>query len=85
MFWIESICFTERFTGYAWNNILYTGGDTMFNGNTDSDYHATKYVLTLMEDLLHEGHCVYINNWYTSIEVCNVLKNNTIDAIGTLR
>ena len=52
---------------------------------TDSDYHATKEVLTLMEDLLHEGHCVYINNWYTSIEVCNVLKNNTIDVIGTLR
>ena len=53
--------------------------------NIDSDYHATKVVLTLMEDLLHKGHCAYIGNWYTSIKVCNVLNNNTTDVIGTLR
>ena len=41
--------------------------------NIDSDYHATKVVITLIEDLLHKGHCVYIDNWYTSIEMCNVL------------
>ena len=45
----------------------------MLNENIDSDYHATKVLLTLMEDLLHKGHYVYIDNWYTSIEICNVL------------
>ena len=44
-----------------------------------------KVVLTLMEDLLHRGHCVYIDNWHTSIEICNVLNNNTTDVIGNLR
>ena len=53
--------------------------------NIDSDYHATKVVLTLMEDLLHKGHFAYIGNWYTPIKVCNVLNNNTTDVIGTLR
>ena len=37
----------------------------MLNENIDSDYHATKVLLTLMEDLLHKGHYVYIDNWYT--------------------
>ena len=38
-----------------------------------------------MEDLLHKGGCVFIDNWYTSIEFCNVLNNNTTDVIGALR
>jgi len=48
-------------------------------------FFPTKVVLTLMEDLLHERHCVYIDNWYTSVEVCDILNNNTTDAVGTLR
>ena len=38
-----------------------------------------------MEDLLHRGHCVYTDNWYLSIEICNVLNNNTTDVTGNLR
>ena len=76
---------SEGSTSYVWNVILYTGGDTLLNENTDFDYHATKVVLTLMGDLLQKGHCVYIDNWYTSIEICNVLNGNTTDVIGTLR
>ena len=75
---------SEGSTSYVWNVILYTGGDTLLNENTDFDYHATKVVLTLMGDLLQKGHCVYIDNWYTSIEICTVLNNRTTDVIGTL-
>ena len=75
----------EGSTGYVWNVILYAGGDTLLDDNFDSDYHATKVVLTLMEDLLHKGHCVYTDNWYTPIDICNVLNNNTAYAVGTLR
>ena len=38
-----------------------------------------------MEDLLHKGHYIYIDNWYTSIEICNVLNNNTTDVVGASR
>ena len=38
-----------------------------------------------MEGFLHKGHYVYIDNRYTSIEVCNVLNNTTTDVVGTLR
>ena len=51
--------------------------------NIDSNYHVTKVELILMEDLLHKGHCVYTDNWYTSIEIY-VLNNNTTDVIVTL-
>ena len=34
---------------------------------------------------MHKGDCVYIDNWYTSIEICNVLSNNTTAVIATLR
>ena len=37
-----------------------------------------------MGDLLHKGRCVFIDNWYTSIEFCTVLNNNTT-VIGALR
>ena len=64
---------------------MYTGGDRLLDENIDSDLYGTRVVLTLMEDLLDKGHCVYIDNWYTSIEICNVLTNNTTEIVGNLR
>ena len=46
---------------------------------------TTKVVLTLIENLLHKGHCVDIDNWCISIEICDVLNNNTTNGISTLR
>ena len=66
---------SEGSTGYVWNVIWYARGDPMLSENIDSDYRATKVLITLMEDKLHKRHCVYIDNWYTSIEICNVLNN----------
>ena len=85
-FGLKAFVLSEESIGYVWNVILYTGGDTMLSENIDSSYHATKVVLTVMKGLLHKGHCVYIDNWYTSIEICNVLNNATItDVISILR
>ena len=83
---MKAFVLSEESIGYVWNVILYTGGDTMLSENIDSSYHATKVGLTVMKVLLHKGHCVYIDNWYTSIEICNVLNNAIItDVISILR
>ena len=84
-FGLKAFVLCEGSTGYVWNIILYTGADTLLDENIDFDYHATKVVMSLMENLLNKGHCVYIDNWYTSIEICNVLNSNTTDVVGTLR
>ena len=83
-FILKAIVLSEGSTVYVWNIILYTGGDYA-HWKHWFWYHATKVILTLMGDLLHKRHCVYINNWYTSIEICNVLNNNTTDVIVTLQ
>ena len=59
---MKAFVLSEGSTGYAWNVILYTGGDTLLDENIDSEYHATRLVLTLMEDLFHKVHCAYIDN-----------------------
>ena len=85
-FGLKAFVLSEGSIGYVWNVILYIGRDTMLSENIDSNYHATKVVLTLMKGLLHKGHCVYIRNWYTSIEICNVLNTaTTADVISILR
>ena len=37
------------------------------------------------KNLFNEGYCIYVDNWYTSAELCEVLKENGCDIIGTLR
>ena len=76
-FGLKAFVLSKGCTNYARNIILYAGIDMLPNENIDSDYHEAKVVLTLMEDLLHKKKCVYINNWYPSIDVCNGLNNNT--------
>ncbi|XP_065664709.1 piggyBac transposable element-derived protein 4-like [Hydra vulgaris] len=54
--------------------------------NTDNyNYIATSIVMTLMNNLLNKGYCVFINNWYTSVEVCHKLLLNKTDCVGTVR
>ena len=57
-FRLKAFVLLKGSTGYVWNIILYTDGDTMLDENIDSDYHATKVVL-MMEDLLHKGYCIH--------------------------
>ena len=45
------------------------------------DYHTTKVAmhslslfLSLADSLLDNGHCSYIDHWYTSIEIWDILN-----------
>ena len=71
-------------TGYVWNSILYNGKDTDGIDDGNADYHATPIVCSLAKNIFNKGYCIYVDNWYTSAELCEVLKENGCDIIGTL-
>ena len=69
---MKSFVLSEAETGYVWNSIIYTGKelsnalDEVFG---EFHYVASKIVLKLMYDLLNKGYKLFIDNWYTSVEL----------------
>ena len=53
--------------------------------DSDNDYHATRIIMALADEILDIGHCICIDNRYTSVEICDVLNKRSTDIIGTLR
>ena len=85
-FGIKPFAPCEASTGYTWNIILYSGADTLgIDPNGIEEYHAIKVVLYLSDGIFDNGHCVYIDNWYTSIEICDILNKRSTDVVGTIR
>ena len=88
-FGIKSFSFCESSSGYIWSSCLYTGKELTdkLKSIYDSSYHyvATHIVLYLMKHLLGKGYCLYLDNWYNSIELAKCLIANKTDCIGTLR
>ena len=48
-------------------------------------YLATNIVMSLAEDVLDEGRCIYVDNHHSSFELLNKLGKCTTDVIGTVR
>ena len=55
--------------------------------NPDSNFtdNTTNIVMTLGEDVLDEGRCIYVDNWYSSVELLDELGKRSTDVIGTVR
>ncbi|XP_065651019.1 piggyBac transposable element-derived protein 4-like [Hydra vulgaris] len=70
-------------TGYVWNQIIYLGAGTEIS--QQYKYQATDVVMSLSEELLDVGRCIYLDNWYTSLEICDFLIQRKTDVVGTLR
>ena len=43
----------------------------MINPDLNFTYHATNIVISLAEDVLDKGKCIYVVNWYSSAELTN--------------
>lgn len=46
---------------------------------------STKVVMQLMEPYLDKGRCLFIDNWYTSIDLAEKLLDRKTHVVGTLR
>ena len=64
---------------------MYSGKDTDGIEDGNVDYHATLIVCSSAKELFNKGYCIYVDNWYTSAELCKVLKEHGCDIIDTLR
>ena len=61
------------------------GGDTRINPDLNFTYDATNIVMSLAEDILDEGRCIYVDNWYSSVELLGELGKWCTDVIGNIQ
>ena len=57
----------------------------MINPDSNFTYNTTNIVMTLAENVLAEGRCIYVDNWYSSVELLDELGKLSTDVIGTVR
>ncbi|XP_045471831.1 piggyBac transposable element-derived protein 4-like [Harmonia axyridis] len=80
---IYKVCTTE---GYTYDLRIYAGknistGVTAQNGKG----HTYNICMDLLKDLKHEGRILYIDNFYTSVQLCRDLLQSHTYVCGTLR
>lgn len=67
--------------GYTWNIRIYAGKEK-YEGDASV---PTNIVIKLSKDLLNSGRTIVADNYYTSLELANILLSNKTHYIGTLR
>ncbi|CAH1984331.1 unnamed protein product [Acanthoscelides obtectus] len=67
--------------GYTWNIRIYAGKEKQ---ERDASV-GTNIVLKLSQDLLDTGRTIVADNYYTSLELANILLDHKTHYIGTLR
>lgn len=76
----------ESKTGYVYNFIFYTGSDTVYgDANYTNEPISSRVVLELMHALLNKGYCLFLDNYYTSVDLADKLARQKTDCIGTMR
>ena len=70
--------------GYTWNFKVYCGRDKEGSENS-SNLRSENVVMTLMHDLLKAGRMLYIDNFYTSLSLANIVSAQQTLMCGTLR
>lgn len=71
-------------TGYVLDIIVYTGKDSEIE-NTENLGTSGAIVTTLLKPYLNKGHCLYIDNFYSSPDLFQFLHLNRTNACGTVR
>ena len=84
-FGIKTFVLADASTGYVWNSVIYTGDDTRINPDLNFTDNATNIVMSLAENILDEGRCIYVDNWYSFVELLDELGKRSTDVIGTVR
>jgi len=74
----------ESGSGYIWKAMVHTG-PSMDLKDSDDGLKSTRIVLTLVDELLDKGYCVFVDNYYTSPMLFRQLHNQQTDAVGTVR
>ena len=79
---VFALCDTS---GYYWSASFYTGRPANPLPHTAQLGSTGAIVVHLMGELLGKGYHVYLDNWYTSLDLATYLKVNTTGMCGTMR
>ena len=72
-------------TGYMWTASIYTGKPANPLPHTNELGATGAIVVHLMEELLGKGYHLYVDNWYTSLDLAQYLLVHQTGLCGTLR
>lgn len=80
---LYKICTPEA---YTYDLRIYAGKNERTDAaETNSDGHTYNICMELLKDLKNEGRIVYIDNYYTSVKLCEDLLKHRTYVCGTLR
>lgn len=68
--------------GFILNILIYTGKNTVL---TPGKGHAFAVVTRLMEEFLGQGHTLFLDNYYNSVDLAEHLTKNKTNMCGTLQ
>jgi len=72
-------------TGYILKFLIYTGATTKI-ANTYNVGISGNTVFTMLEKYFHKGHSLYVDNWYASPRLFQILHNHfKINCCGTVK
>lgn len=85
---LKLMALTDARTGYLYNSYIYCGRNS--DGNVLSEEEnkfskPTQAVLRLTQPISNTNRNVTADNWFSSIELVNVLKNKKLTYVGTLK
>lgn len=83
-FGIKTYVLCDCESGYVLDLIVYTGQDSEIF-NTENLGLSGAIVTTLLTPYLNKGHCLFVDNWYSSPDLFKFLHLNKTNACGTVR
>ena len=84
-FGIKFFDLCESATGYIWNFVVYTGGDTRYNEQYRELPITAQIVCKRCNPLFGKGYCLYTDNFFMSPSLADILVSKQTDFVGTLR
>ncbi|CAK9816234.1 PiggyBac transposable element-derived protein 4 [Anthophora plagiata] len=83
-FGIKSFILSDCKTGFIQDIIVYAGSSTIVDSEIKGIGKSGAIVESLMKPYLGKGHTLFVDNWYTSPALFNLLHNNRTNACGTV-
>ncbi|KAF2891025.1 hypothetical protein ILUMI_15148 [Ignelater luminosus] len=79
---IKVMCMCDSRTHYLCNALVYTGKGERVNNNLSV---PTNDLLKLIPPIERTNRNIVVDNWFTSIELCEKLREKKLTVLGTLR
>lgn len=84
-FGIKSFILCDCRTGFVQDLIIYAGSSTTSNSQNKEIGKSGAIVEKLMAPYLGKGHTVFLDNWYSSPSLFNLLYDDYTNACGTVK